>query len=410
MKAFESAGVANFELVGRVKLTDFTFKLDLTSEKSDWVRNTLNLLVDCGGGNEVQSTLSGGYGESRNNVCYVHGKKARTDAKGNPITKKDSKGNEYEVKTDDYTNMFTIAWEDRFDEEVLKEVGDGSFLKIGIKKDKDGKTYTEKFVSGYDAIAYLEQNKDKIDGKVVRVKGSIRYKVYNGNIQCEKEIKSIYLSEVEEDKFKSEFTQTVLFDKASFGKKDKETGLYDVYLNVLANMKDYDGKKIPKEYFVDKKKSANIPLAKLFYAENENIAKLFNDKRVKKGDVTEVVIIGKIVEGRAKEQVELDDLDDDMKFLVESGMYTMEQLAQTMAVKKERVSQWIIQRPLVKMVGDEDAKVPQMAIAFNKYKEDDLILTFLAEEEPEEEAVVVEEEIEDEESTDDDDWMSALQD
>lgn len=71
MKAFESAGVANFELVGRAKLTDFTFKLDLTSEKSDWVRNTLNLLVDCGGGNEVQSTLSGGYGESRNNVCYV---------------------------------------------------------------------------------------------------------------------------------------------------------------------------------------------------------------------------------------------------------------------------------------------------------------------------------------------------
>ena len=86
----------------------------------------------------------------------------------------------------------------------------------------------------------------------------------------------------------------------------------------------------------------------------------------------------------------------------------MEQLAQTMAVKKERVSQWIIQRPLVKMVGDEDAKVPQMAITFNKYKEDDLILTFLAEEEPEEE-VVVEEEVE-EESTDDDDWMSALQD
>lgn len=55
--------------------------------------------------------------------------------------------------------------------------------------------------------------------EVVRVKGSIKYKVYNGNIQCEKEIKSIYLSEVEEDKFKAEFTQTVLFDKASFGKK-----------------------------------------------------------------------------------------------------------------------------------------------------------------------------------------------
>ena len=68
--------IQNFNIVGEVKLNDYTFKLDEKSEKSDWVYNALNLGIDCGEKyGTVYAELMGGYGSERsNNVVYVHGK------------------------------------------------------------------------------------------------------------------------------------------------------------------------------------------------------------------------------------------------------------------------------------------------------------------------------------------------
>lgn len=416
MKAFESKGVANFELIGKAKINKFTFTLESESKNSDWIRNVLNLYVDCGQGNEVKTTLSGGFGSTRDNVCYVHGKKPLLDKNKEQRVKKIN-GKDVALFTDDYKNSYKIAWEDRFDESVLKDIGEGTFLKVGIVKDKDGKIYTEKFLSAYDAIAYIEKNKEAIDGKTIRVNGNVKYKMYNGNLQIEKDIKSIYVSEVEESKFKAEFTQTVLFEKKSIGKKDKDSGLYDVSVHILESLKDYDGKTIPKEYFIDKKKSANIPLAVNMFTDNENLEKFFGGKNVKRGKISEAIMIGNIVEGKAKESIDINDLDDDIKFLVEQGMYSLEEIAKTTAIKSERVSQWIIKKPLIKMVGDnEDDKKPEIQVTYDKYDEDDILLTFLAEDEVEEDvatevtetAYVDEDEVKDE-SNDDDEWLKELE-
>ena len=72
-----------FNLVGEVKLNDYTFKLDEKSEKSDWVYNALNLGVDCGEKHgTVYAELMGGYGSERQNAVYVHGKDENGKHKG----------------------------------------------------------------------------------------------------------------------------------------------------------------------------------------------------------------------------------------------------------------------------------------------------------------------------------------
>ena len=239
-------------------------------------------------------------------------------------------------------------------------------------------------------IKYIFENKDKIDGQTVRVSGTTKYKMYNGSFQKVKEIDSIFISKVEEKDFKAEFTQTILIEKDSFGKIDKETNLYDVSAYIVENTKDYDGKDISVKNKKGKDVGRNIAMPFLMYAENEKLEKLF---KVKRDTVTEITMIGKIVEGKAKSTVEYDDLDDDMKELIDMGVYDLETLAKTISTKGERVSQWILERPVVKMVGDGEEKTPQIARTEEKYSSDDLVMDFLNIEDEEEMFEESEEEI-----------------
>lgn len=64
--------VQNFILIGKACISDYTFKLDEHSEKSDWIYNVMNLNVDCGEKyGRISCELNGGYGAGRDNVCYV---------------------------------------------------------------------------------------------------------------------------------------------------------------------------------------------------------------------------------------------------------------------------------------------------------------------------------------------------
>ena len=356
-------GISKFELVGKLKLNDFSFTLDKKSKNSDWIYNQAKLIVNAGNGNEVSCELMGGYGEKRKNVLYVCGKKLS-----------DKSTPEKEIYVDDFENQYTIAWEDRHDETIIAEIGSSKFKRVGIEVDTEGKIVTQKFLSPYDMIKYISENKDKIDGKVVRINGTVKYKVYNGNFQKVKEIDSIFISKAEEKDFKAEFTQTILIEKDSFGKKDKETGLFDVSAYVVENLKDYDGKDITVKNKKGKPVGRNIPLPFMMYAENEKLEKLF---KVKRDTVTELTVIGNIIEGKAKSTVSYDDLDDDMKELIDMGAYDLETLAQTISTKGERVSQWVIQKPVVKMVGEGEDKTPQISRTEEKYTSDDLIMDFL---------------------------------
>lgn len=372
---------ASFMLIGEAKVNKYTYKTDEKSEKSDWVYSTLNLGVDCGEKHGiVYAEMMGGYGSERDNVIYVHGKK--------------------DDGSDDFDNRFTIDWDDRFDESVLEEIGEFCFITVGLEKDKSEKTFYKKFLSQYDAIAYINEN--LVDGMVVNVKGGLKYQPYNGNVNVRKEINSIVLSKVEKSSdYTARFTQTMLLSKNSLGKADKVKNVLPITGTVLEYFKEYNGKEV-KQF---------IPLNKMFEYEvdltnrelvEKVVSKVF---KVKKG-ITEITFEGDFVEGGAVVTATEDDIPDDIKELIEIGAYTLEEaLAKCTEGNGNKERRMVLRKPMIKMVGEEGSKLPQIQKFDEKYSEEDLILACLI---VKEESEGDEEDQEEVVNDSDSDWLSKL--
>ncbi len=378
-------GQAKFQLIGEAKITDFTYKLNEESQRSDWVYNMLNLGVDCGGGNIVYADMMGGYGAERDNVLYVHG------------IKEDKTGR----KQDDWDNRFTIAWEDRFEDNILETIGNQCFLTVGLEKDKKGKVFTKKFLSAYDAIDYIQEHLE--DGTVLNVKGDIKYSTYNDTSQVKKEITSVYLSKVDDPKnYRATFTQTILIDKDSVGKLDREKASYPIFAKVVDYAKMYGNKEVKQ----------NIPYVTVFELEvdkdNPTNTKKFIDKVLKvKKDITEVTVEGDLIEGQSLVNITEADIPEDIKELIEIGAYTMEDAVNKLAVGGSKEKRMIIRRPLIRMVGDEDNKIPTIMKEESAYSDEDLIFDFMFEEDKKVETPTPED---DEKEVEEDDmsWLAAL--
>ena len=377
---------SSFMLIGEAKINNYTYKIDEKSEKSDWVYNSLNLGVFCGEtSGTVYAELMGGYGAERDNVVYVHGK--------------DEDGK------DDFDNKFTIDWDDRFDETILESVGDLCFLTVGLEKDEKGKVYYKKFLTPYDAIAYIQENLE--DGMVVNVKGNLKYSTYNDSTQVKKEINSVVLSKVDDNsKYCARFTQTMLLTKDSVGQADKDTGILPIYAKVLDYLKEYKGKEVKANVPYDKAFEYELDLSKPEMAQ-KIISKVF---KVRKG-VTEVTFEGDLIEGGTVVTATEDDIPDDIKALIEIGVYTMEEALAKCTVSSGREKRMVIRKPLIKMVEDkEGAKTPVIQKFDEKYEEEDLILDFMLNANTEDDAETdtlddVEETVT---SSDDNDWLNNL--
>lgn len=394
--------VQRFNLVGEAKINDFTYRIDAKSEKSDWVYNSINLGVFCGekAGN-VFCELMGGYGSERDNVIYVHGKK--------------------EDGTDDFENSYTIDWDDRFDESIIADIGDLSFTTVGLEKTDKDKTFYNKFLTPYDTIAYINEHLE--DSMVVNVSGSLRYTVYNGNVQCRKEINSIALSSATPDKYRATFTQTMLIDKDSCTKdsldKDKSSLIIDAY--ILEKFKEYNGwdltenGKVKGGKFVPLKRQFEFPVDLSTDEGKEKVkkvmAKLF---KVKKG-VTQITFEGEFVETGATVQATLDDVPDDIKELIDIGVYTEEEALAKCSENGSRERRMLILKPAIRMVGEEGDKKPVVQRIDEKFSEDDLIMECLSpkDEDEDEDGYDVEADDVDTDETetasdDDQDWLNAL--
>ena len=138
------------------------------------------------------------------------------------------------------------------------------------------------------------------------------------------------------------------------------------------------------------------------------IEKLF---KVKKG-VTEITFEGDLIEGGALVTATEDDIPDDIKTLIEIGVFTLEEALQKCTVNSGRERRMVIRRPQIKNVeGKDGTKTPVLQKFEQKYDEDDLILDFMYEEESEDENsdVYVEDESEDvAENPNDMSWLDAL--
>lgn len=375
--------VSNFNLVGTAKVSDYTFKINKKSEKSDWIYNSFNLGVDCGEKlGTVYCELMGGYAGERENVIYAHGK--------------DDDGK------DDFDNKLTIDWEDRFDEEIIESCGSLCFITVGLETTaKTNKTFYKKFLSAYDAIAYIQEHLE--DGMVVNVKGNLKYSTYNDTTQVRKNITSIVLSKAEPEKFRATFTQSILLDKASANLKniDKDRGIMYVDARVLDYVKEINGVEIKGQYPYPKQFEYAFP-----DLTNQEQVKKIMDKLFKvKKDISQVTFEGQFIEGGAVVQATLDDIPQDIKDLIDMGIYTEEEALARCSSSGNREQHMILTKPFIKLVGDD--KIPVMQIFANRYTEDNLYFDIPDVEE------TTEEEIDDEDDTETDsgssmDWLKNL--
>ena len=343
--------VSSFNLIGVPKVNDYTFKTDERSEKSNWVYNAMNLGVDCGeGAGCVYCELMGGYSEENENRIYAHGKK--------------------DDGSDDFDKQIVVDWSDRFNDDILEEIGEMSFISVGLEKTDKDKTYYKKFLSAYDAIAYIKEHLN--EDMVVNIRGNLKYSSYNDTVQVRKNITSIALSKADDSsKYKATFTQSILIDKDSVSLKadniDKDKGVVFVNARVLDYVKEVNGVEVKGQYPYSKTFEFALNL------DNEKQCKAIYEKlfKVKKG-VTQITMEGDFIESGAVVTTTLDDLPDEIRDLVEMGVYTEEEACAKCTANGNRERRMVLKKPLIRLVGDD--KVPVVQKFEERFTEEDLVL------------------------------------
>jgi hypothetical protein len=335
--------IAQFNLVGVAKVNDYTFTIDQTSEKSDWIWNTLNLGIDCGECGIIYAEMKGGYGSDRDNVVYVHGKKK----------------NDNDKDVDDFDNRYTISWDDRFKNSILEDIGEKCFLKVGIEKDVKDKTVEKKFLSAYDAVAYIQEHLE--DGMVVNVKGNIKYKEYDGNTQVTKEITSIFLSKAEEKDYRATFKQTILCGYDFIGKYDKENETFALNTYVLDYVGKVNNKKINKTFAFDR--SFEFDSKGDEEKAKKVLVKYFKPK--KKDEIAEINVEGKITKNGNSVDITMDDIPEDIQELIELGIYTKEEVLAKGTNGGNKKESYVIEKPVI-VVNKKDDGTATTVIQANK--------------------------------------------
>lgn len=340
--------LASFNLNGVPKINDFTFKIDEKSEKSAWIYNSLNLGVDCGEKyGTVYCEMMGGYSDERENVIYVHGKN--------------------EDGSDDWEAQMTVDWEDRFNPDILETVGDACFLTVGLEKMDKGKTFFKKFLSAYDAIAYIKEH--LTENMVINVRGSLKYSEYQGKTQVHKNINRITLSKVDNaSDYSARFTQSILINSESVSLKniDKDKGVVYVNAKILDYLKEKNGIEIKGQYPFDMQFEFRYP------SMTEKVVKGVNEKlfKVKRG-WTQITLEGELIEGGAIVTATWDDVPQDIKDLVEVGVFTEEEALSRCSDNPTREQRMVLTKPTTKKNDDGGT---DLQIFPEMYKDEDLIL------------------------------------
>lgn len=345
--------VSNFNLIGTPKISeDYTFKIDEKSQESKWVYNSMNLGIDCGERfGVIYAEMMGGYSEENENKIYAHGKK--------------------DDGSDNFEAQILVDWEDRFNESVLEAIGDLSFITVGLEKTNEGKTFYKRFLSAYDAIAYIKEHIS--EDMVVNVKGNLKYSSYNDNVQVRKNITSIVLSKVDDSsKYKATFTQSILIDKDSASLKniDKDKGVMFVDAKVLDYLKEYKNIEVKGQFPYNKQFEFAMD-----FSNKDACTKIMNKLfKVKKG-VTQITFEGEFIEGGAVVTATYDDLPDDIKDLVDMGVYELEDACAKCTANGSRERRMVLKKPMIKLVGDD--KTPVIQKFEERYTDDDLVLDYL---------------------------------
>lgn len=316
-------GIRNFNVTGKLRLTNNTFNIDKQKEGSNYIYSNANLVLDYGQGN-VFCNLVGGHFVEGDSVIYALG-----------IKEEDGK-----IKTD-YQKSIKVSFAKRFDESILKTISLESFTVFNIEKDADGKLISKKFLAKEDAVKYLQAT--LVDGMVLNVSGDISFRVdEQGKTLFTLNIKRIYLNEKENPNLHADFAMTVITDKDSFDNADgiDENGMAEMNCYVAEYMKEYKG--IEKSV---------VPLPFKFYIDtksNENWKKIIAEYfRPQSKYLAETTIEGSIVSVGNTQTVDLDDVPEDIKQFVELGLISQDELAKIATNNNSLVQMMVFNRPRI---------------------------------------------------------------
>lgn len=369
--------VSKFKLVGKAKVNDYTFKLDEQSKNSSWVYNSMNLGIDCGDKYGVcYCSMMGGYSPDRETTLRPNMK-------------------------DDFKKRAEIAWEDRLDSDILDELHFSNFTVVALELDANGRNFERKFLSQYDAIKAIHELLK--DGMTVSVSGNIQYREYNGTVQMDKVVKSIYLSKKQPEEFEATFIQSVLLgeDSVMLSDFDKMTGILPVDGIVLDYVKEVNGHEL-KTYF-----PYHFNFECQFDIKKPDVLKAFYKNLLKvKKDYTQVNFVGDFVSSGNTVAPTLDDVDDDIRGLI-GVCYTEEEVLRMCAGNGSREQHVFLRSPNIENITDDDGTVHHVMQRYEeRYTDDDLDFSWAMakdEEPPFDETVEVH-------SGDDDDFDSFLND
>lgn len=147
------------------------------------------------------------------------------------------------IKTmDTDNNKIDIDWDNRFDDDVIKEVANykKTIIKIGDER--------KEFVSPYDAVDYVAEHIDELNGKKVVVTGQRSKNLYQNKLSDRFQISSIRTIDDDDDQ-PNRLTVNIdfFFDKDSFDLADWKNE-HKLYINGYTS-----------EYISDTKETKYVP-------------------------------------------------------------------------------------------------------------------------------------------------------
>lgn len=313
-------GRANFEARGKVKISDDTFQLNMTSKTSTYKYSRANFRLDMDNGRSAFVQMMGGYDPARPTLMRF--------------------------SEDRSAGMLSIPWEYRDKEEMVSQVARSERIIIKIERDDSGKLIEKEFISEMDALDYLQKHLS--DDTPVFVSGNVDYQLYNGDVQRSFEIKRITaLTPFKDEKTGEErytdfgitMQQTYLLNKDSFGRKyeeELEEGQTTVSAFVPQYLSKFEGQPLKKV----------VPLKQTFLvkAEDEDKAKKLAKAidrflLVKDSDVVrEVTLDIEVFNGFSQSTGEV-ELTDELKELIELGLTTEEEVKRQVTVNGTRVQE-----------------------------------------------------------------------
>lgn len=246
------------------------------------------------------------------------------------------------IKTmDTDNNKIDIDWDNRFDDDVIKEVANykKTIIKIGDER--------KEFVSPYDAVDYVAEHIDELNGKKVVVTGQRSKNLYQNKLSDRFQISSIRTIDDDDDQ-PNRLTVNIdfFFDKDSFDLADWKNE-HKLYINGYTS-----------EYISDTKETKYVPQQIVFDCgkidwKNEKHRSLVafklkvlgcelgdEDKvsvKLKGKNVFKIGIKATYVNGSEKAEFDESMLTDMQKEAIELGLNTLDDFRPSGSIYGQRV-------------------------------------------------------------------------